>query len=266
MTVQVPVSAWSAFDPAPQVPRPPGASVTVRSLGKSFGDKRVLHGLDLHAWPGQFIAIVGRSGCGKSTLLRLLGGIDQPDAGRVSFGEYPAAQARELSRLMFQEPRLLPWASVLANVEVGLGAERGAPGGRESALATLASVGLGDRAGDWPSALSGGQKQRVALARALVSRPRLLALDEPLGALDALTRIEMQQLLEAIWQKDRFTAILVTHDVAEAVMLADRILVLEGGAVARDISVDLPRPRRRGAAEIGRLEERILRHLLSHND
>ena len=262
MTVQMPVSAWSVFAPESRASRAPGISVTVRGLAKSFGETRVLHGLDLHAQAGQFLAIVGRSGCGKSTLLRLLAGLDRPDAGRASFGDYPAAHARELARVMFQEPRLLPWASVLANVEVGLGAQRGATGGRERALAVLDSVGLADRAGDWPSVLSGGQKQRVALARALVSRPRLLALDEPLGALDALTRIEMQQLLEAVWQKERFTAILVTHDVVEAVMLADRILLLEDGAVALDVGVGLPRPRQRGSADAGRLEERILRHLL----
>ncbi len=215
-----------------------GVSITARGLAKSFGAKLVLRGLDLHAPAGQFVAIVGRSGCGKSTLLRLLAGLDQPDAGRISFGDTSTSEARQVARVMFQEPRLLPWADVLANVEVGLGAARGETDGREHALHALASVGLADRAGDWPSVLSGGQKQRVALARALVSRPRFLALDEPLGALDALTRIEMQQLLEEVWRHERFTAILVTHDVAEAVTLADRILLIEDGAVAWDIGVD----------------------------
>ena len=120
------------------------------------------------------------------------------------------------------------------------------------------AVGLADRAGEWPSVLSGGQKQRVALARALVSRPRLLALDEPLGALDALTRIEMQRLLETVWLRERFTAILVTHDVGEAVALADRIVLIEDGALALDVGVDLPRPRRRGSIEAARLEAEIL--------
>jgi sulfonate transport system ATP-binding protein len=223
MTVAMPASSWSTFDVSSPVSR--GTSITVRGLAKIFGATSVLQGLDLHAPAGQFLAIVGRSGCGKSTLLRLVAGLDRPDAGQISFGAWPAAEARQAVRLMFQEPRLLPWASVIANVEVGLGAV----GGRARALEALASVGLADRAGEWPSILSGGQKQRVALARALVSRPRLLALDEPLGALDSMTRIEMQQLLEVVWQRERFTAILVTHDVAEAVMLADRILVLEGG-------------------------------------
>lgn len=239
-----------------------GAAVTIRDLGKSFGPKAVLRGFNLRSPAGQFLAVVGRSGCGKSTLLRLVTGLDRPDHGRVLFGDRPGAENGLPRRVMFQEPRLLPWATVLANVEIGLGAARGAPGGREQALETLASVGLEDRAGEWPSVLSGGQKQRVALARALVSRPGLLALDEPLGALDALTRIEMQQLLEAVWQREGFTAILVTHDVAEAVTLADRIIVLQDGAAVQDIDVDLARPRRRGSADFAALEARILGYLL----
>jgi len=126
----------------------------------------------------------------------------------------------------------------------------------------LERVGLADRAGEWPSVLSGGQKQRVALARALVSRPRLLALDEPLGALDALTRIEMQRLLEAVWLRERFTAILITHDVGEAVALADRIVLIENGALALDVVVDLPRPRRRDSIAAAKIESQILARLL----
>jgi sulfonate transport system ATP-binding protein len=237
-----------------------GAAVSARGLVKGFGAKRVLDGLDLQAPAGQFLAIVGRSGCGKSTLLRLLAGLDGADEGRVAFGERGELAAAKVVRVMFQEPRLLPWASVLGNVEVGLGAERA--GGPERALAALDAVGLADRAGEWPSVLSGGQKQRVALARALVSRPRFLAFDEPLGALDALTRIEMQKLLESVWRREGFTAVLVTHDVSEAVTLADRIVLLEDGAVAADMAVDLPRPRQRSLPEFGRLEETILDRLL----
>jgi sulfonate transport system ATP-binding protein len=260
MTVAARASSWSAFDVSSQRSPAPGTSIIVRGLAKNFGATCVLRDLDLQASAGQFLAIVGRSGCGKSTLLRLVAGLGTPDAGQISFGAWHPAEAPQTARLMFQEPRLLPWATVIANVEVGLGAT----GKRDRALAALASVGLADRAGEWPSILSGGQKQRVALARALVSRPRLLALDEPLGALDALTRIEMQQLLEVVWQRERFTAILVTHDVAEAVMLADRILVLEGGKIALNVNVDLPRPRHRGLSAAAELEERILRHLLSN--
>jgi sulfonate transport system ATP-binding protein len=239
-----------------------GAPVAARGLVKRFGDKIVLNALNLYAPAGQFLAVVGRSGCGKSTLLRLLAGLDEADGGRISLGDREVDDAPRLARVMFQEARLLPWASVLANVEVGLGHERGSAPGRRRALEALASVGLADRADDWPSSLSGGQKQRVALARALVSRPRFLALDEPLGALDALTRIEMQQLLETAWRRERFTAILVTHDVAEAVALADRIVLLEDGGVALDVTINLPRPRGRGAAEFGTIVDRILGRLL----
>jgi sulfonate transport system ATP-binding protein len=239
----------------------PGVAISARGLAKAFGAKSVLRGLDIRAPAGQFVAVVGRSGRGKSTLLRLLAGLDAADEGRITFGERSGPPAAQVARVMFQEPRLLPWARVLANVEVGLGPERGVSG-RERALAALDAVGLADRAGEWPSVLSGGQKQRVALARALVSRPRFLALDEPLGALDALTRIEMQKLLESVWRREGFTAILVTHDVAEAVTLADRIVLLEEGAVSLDIPVDLSRPRHRGSPEFGRLEETILDRLL----
>lgn len=239
-----------------------GVPVTLRNIVKSFGAKRILRGLDLHIPAGQFVALVGRSGCGKSTLLRLIAGLDEADAGHISFGERATAPAYAIMRVMFQEPRLLPWARVLANVEIGLGAERTAADGRSRAMAALQSMGLADRAEDWPAALSGGQKQRVAFARALVSRPRLLAFDEPLGALDALTRIEMQQVLESAWLSEHFTALLVTHDVPEAVALADRILIIEEGVVARDIPVPLARPRRRGAPEFAALEAQILDHLL----
>ena len=221
-----------------------GLAITIRGLQKSFGPNVVLRGINLHVPAGQFVTIVGRSGCGKSTLLRLLVGLDQPSNGEFWFGDGANdGPGRCAVRIMFQEPRLLPWASVLANVEVGLGADRSSADARERALATLRTVGLEDRRNDWPSVLSGGQKQRMALARALVSRPQVLAFDEPLGALDALTRISMQKLLERMWLDQGFTAILVTHDVAEAVTLADRVLLIQDGAVARDLRIDLPHPR-----------------------
>jgi sulfonate transport system ATP-binding protein len=238
-----------------------GLPLTIRDLRKSFGDHDVLRGIDLHIPAGQFVAIVGRSGCGKSTLLRLIAGLDKPDAGSISFSE--AARRPEDIRVMFQEPRLLPWARVLSNVEVGLGRERQISGARERAERALAAVGLADKRAQWPAVLSGGQKQRVALARALVSGPRLLAFDEPLGALDALTRIAMQRLLERVWTDQAFTAILVTHDVSEAVALADRVLVIEDGRIAEDIEVEIARPRERGSAELAALEGAILRDLLS---
>jgi sulfonate transport system ATP-binding protein len=255
--------ATSNFDTLFRGPPAFGVPLTLRKISKSFGSKRVLRGLDLHIEAGQFVAIVGRSGCGKSTMLRLIAGLDDPDSGHISFGDHRYAKPRDVARVMFQEARLLPWARVLANVEVGLGAERAAPDSHQRASDALAAMGLGDRAEDWPATLSGGQRQRVALARALVSRPRLLAFDEPLGALDALTRIEMQNVLERAWQDMRFTALLVTHDVSEAVALADRILIVENGCIAADFSVALARPRRRGTPEFAALEAEILAYLLN---
>ena len=240
-----------------------GLALTIRGLHKSFGDHEVLRGIDLHIPAGQFVAVVGRSGCGKSTLLRLIAGLETASAGTVSFSEQPRP---EDVRVMFQEPRLLPWARVLSNVEVGLGRDRASADAQTRAENALVEVGLDDKRGQWPAVLSGGQKQRVALARALVSHPRVLAFDEPLGALDALARISMQRLLERVWHDQAFTAILVTHDVSEAVALADRVLVIDDGRIAHDIDVDIPRPRRRGSADLAALEGTILRELLQSAD
>ncbi|RUZ75968.1 ATP-binding cassette domain-containing protein [Mesorhizobium sp. M7A.F.Ca.US.006.01.1.1] len=230
-----------------------------RHAGKRFGDKTVLDGIDLDVPAGQFLAVIGKSGCGKSTLLRLLAGLDRPTSGSLTFGLEEEGHSR--TRFMFQEPRLLPWASVVKNVEVGLTGIASGVEARHRALDILGEVGLADRANEWPSVLSGGQKQRVALARALVGHPQILALDEPLGALDALTRIEMQQLLERIWIAQKFTAVLVTHDVAEAVALADRVVVISEGRIALDLDVPVERPRRRGSVELARLEGKILDRL-----
>jgi sulfonate transport system ATP-binding protein len=238
-----------------------GAALSLRGVTKSFGAHRVLHGIDLDIEPGRIVAIVGRSGCGKSTLLRLIAGLDEPTSGTVAI-DGRTGRRRDTVRLMFQEPRLLPWRRVLANVEVGLSHANDTAHRRIEAEGVLAQVGLVGRGHDWPSVLSGGQKQRVALARALASHPRLLALDEPLGALDALTRIEMQDLIERAWQDKGFTAIVVTHDVTEAVALADRILLVEEGRVAMDIPIDLPRPRRRGDSRAAAIEGRVLDRLL----
>jgi sulfonate transport system ATP-binding protein len=238
-----------------------GSVVSLRGVSKSFGQQKVLHGIDLDIPPGQFVAIVGRSGCGKSTLLRLLAGLDEPTSGGIEI-DGQSARWRDRVRLMFQEPRLLPWQRVAANVEVGLSHARGGEDRRRLALEAIAQVGLSGREKEWPAVLSGGQKQRVALARALVSHPRMLAFDEPLGALDALTRIEMQALIEQVWQDKGFTAVVVTHDVTEAVALADRILVLDQGRVAMDVEVGLPRPRRHGDPNAALIEGRILDRLL----
>jgi len=238
-----------------------GAFVHLQGVTKRFGDHRVLRGIDLAIEPGQFVAVIGRSGCGKSTLLRLIAGLDLPTGGRLLV-EDASSGWHDSVRLMFQEPRLLPWQRVVSNVAVGLGHTSDRQRRRRQAEDALREVGLAGRERVWPAVLSGGQKQRVSLARALVSHPRLLLLDEPLGALDALTRIEMQELIERVWQENGFTAMMVTHDVSEAVALADRILLLENGGVAMDVAVDLPRPRRRGDAEAAAIEGRILERLL----
>jgi sulfonate transport system ATP-binding protein len=230
-----------------------GAHLNLRGLGKQYGGRTVLDAVNLKIAPGEFVAVVGRSGCGKSTLLRAIAGLEQPDTGQVRIG---GGGRRPEVRMMFQDARLLPWKTVLQNVALGI------KGGEACAREALASVGLADRAGDWPAVLSGGQRQRVALARALVHEPQLLLLDEPLGALDALTRIEMQQLIEALWTRRGFTAVLVTHDVQEAVVLADRILLIEEGRLALDLEVGLARPRARGSVEFGSLEQKVLERVL----
>ena len=246
------------------VAEPRGIAVTIKDLRKNFDDNAVIAGLDLHLPAGGFTAVVGRSGCGKSTLLRLILGLEAPTSGRIALDEAEPGPRRSVRprRLMFQEPRLLPWARVVDNVAIGLSGTGTKAERRDRALTALDEVGLSDKAGVWPATLSGGQRQRVALARALVSGPGLLALDEPLGALDALTRIGMQDLIERIWRLQGFTALLVTHDVAEAVAMADRILVVDEGRIALDLRVDVPRPRRRGDPDLARLEGRILDHLL----
>jgi len=240
-----------------------GAKLSLTGVGRTFGENVVLRGVDLEVPPGQFMAIVGRSGCGKSTLLRLLAGLDKPTRGRIELGTDQAAGG---ARIMFQEPRLLPWAHVVENVEVGAPPRQSPAECRRIAMSLLEEVGLADRANEWPGVLSGGQRQRVALARALASHPQLLLLDEPLGALDALTRIEMQRMLERIWLDQGFTAVLVTHDVGEALALADRVVLIDRGAIALDVAVDVPRPRRRDQPQIGELEARILDRLFERND
>jgi sulfonate transport system ATP-binding protein len=233
------------------------AHLQLRGLGKRYGERTVLDGIDLEIAPGEFVAIVGRSGCGKSTLLRAVAGLERPDAGQIRIGAGGGRGGAEPEvRMMFQDARLLPWKTVLQNVALGL------KGGTARAREALASVGLAGRANDWPATLSGGQRQRVALARALVHEPQLLLLDEPLGALDALTRIEMQQLIETLWRQRGFTAVLVTHDVQEAVVLADRILLIEDGHLAMDLDVGLDRPRARGSVEVGSFEQRVLNRVL----
>lgn len=234
-----------------------GAHVLIHQLSKSFGDFQVLDSIDLEIQPGEFVAVVGKSGCGKSTLLRLLSGLDTPTQGAIYMDEQPLQGLNPAARVMFQDSRLLPWRKVLDNVTLGLKHQS-----RQRGLWALQEVGLSDRASRWITQLSGGQRQRVALARALVSQPRLLLLDEPLGALDALTRLEMQNLVEALWQEQRFTAFLVTHEVEEAIYLADRVIVIEDGVISLNLPITLPRPRNQGSAEFAELKVRILDQIL----
>lgn len=235
-----------------------GTSLYLKQLSKSFGQRSVLRQVDLHIAAGEFLVIVGRSGCGKSTLLRLIAGLEHASSGELQFDEERVNRRRQDDiRIMFQDSRLLPWRSVLHNVALGLPASA-----FSRVREVLAQVGLSERENDWPAQLSGGQRQRVALARALVHQPRLLLLDEPLGALDALTRIDMQQLIENLWQQHRFTALLVTHDVQEAIVLADRVILIEDGAITLNQKIDLPRPRQRGSAAFAALEEQVLQRVL----
>jgi len=222
-------------------------AVRVRGLTRRFGQHTVLDRLDLDIRAGEFVALLGQSGSGKTTLLRTLAGLDAVEGdARV---ELPPQHA-----VVFQEPRLFPWKRVWRNLTLGL---RDGDA-RSRALAALAEVGLAHRVDAWPLTLSGGEAQRAGLARALVREPRLLLLDEPFAALDALTRIKVQQLVAQLWQAHRPAVLLVTHDVDEALLLADRAVVLIDGRIAVDLPVTLPRPRRHGGAEFEALRRRIL--------
>jgi sulfonate transport system ATP-binding protein len=234
-----------------------GVRLEIHGLSKRYGQRQVLQHTELVIEPGEFVAIVGRSGCGKSTLLRLVAGLESATQGSIRLDGQNVTGLREDTRIMFQDSRLLPWRRVIDNVALGL-----ARGAHAAAANVLAQVGLADRQPDWPARLSGGQRQRVSLARALVHNPRLLLLDEPLGALDALTRIEMHQLIEGLWQRNGFTALLVTHDVQEAVALADRVILIEDGRIALDERVNIARPRERSDPLFGQIEKKILDRVL----
>jgi sulfonate transport system ATP-binding protein len=223
---------------AERVTVPGSPVVRLRDGGRSFSGQTVLEGIDLDIAPGEFVGLLGRSGSGKTTLLRALAGLDRGLTGELRTGRAPA--------VVFQDPRLLPWRSVQDNVALGL---RG-PAPAERARAAIAEVGLAGRETAWPRELSGGQRQRIALARALVREPDLLLLDEPFSALDALTRVSAQRLVNDLWGRHRPAVLLVTHDVEEALLLSDRVLVLDGGQIAYDEPFELSRPRRRDHPEL----------------
>ncbi|MBB3311807.1 sulfonate transport system ATP-binding protein [Rhizobium sp. BK196] len=257
-----PVEAAEYIEHRPTTAGEGAAAITLSGLEKSFGVNRVLRGINLHIPAGQFVAVIGKSGCGKSTLLRILMGLDEPTAGELRFEGADGSETEPNARIVFQEPRLLPWLNVADNVAVGLGEGIDKKRALEEAKAVLGEVQLAEKTGEWPARLSGGQRQRVALARALVSKPGILALDEPLGALDALTRISMQQLLNRVWRELGCTTVLVTHDVSEAVHLADRVIVLEEGRIALDLAIPYPHPRRHGNPALAELEGRLLSAIL----
>lgn len=231
--------------------------IDINHLKKSFGSKEILHDISITFEKGEFIAIIGKSGSGKSTLLRLVASLEEITEGELLFDGVSANKSDANVKMMYQDSRLLPWKKVIDNVGLGLTGDWTA-----KAEGALNKVGLLHLKDEWPSTLSGGQKQRVALARALIHEPSLLMLDEPLSALDALTRIEMQNLIETIWQKNNFTALLVTHDVGEAVRLADRIILIEDGLIAYDEKVNAPRPRKLTNPALIELEEKILNRLI----
>lgn len=237
--------------PIPFPARTQAPAVEVQGLSRAFEGRAVLRGIDLAIEPGEFLAIVGKSGCGKSTLLRAIGGLDREFTGGlrvdgvVAFG--------------FQDARLLPWARVWENVVFGLRGPRDKL--RAQAIEALAAVDLAARADAWPRTLSGGEAQRAALARSLIRAPSVLLLDEPFGALDALTRLRMHALVNGLWRDKGFAVVLVTHDVEEAVLLADCVAVLDEGRVADLFRVELPRPRSRTHERFEAARLRILEDL-----
>lgn len=225
--------------------------ISIKNINKTYKNVTALHDVSLDINQGEFIALVGMSGGGKSTLLRLIAGLEQPTSGSVTIDQ---ASSKSLMRVMFQEDRLLPWMSVLDNLSFGSKDKNTKAHAKE----LLELVELDDYANQYPTQLSGGQKQRVALARALMNHPQILLLDEPLGALDALTRRKMQDLILDICQKQNLTTILVTHDVEEAARMADRIIVMKNSTNSYEEDC----PKNRNAGQIGIVADRVLGEIL----
>ena len=241
------------------------AVLAVEGVSKSFQlngkPLKVLSDFSLQVTKGEFISIVGSSGCGKSTLLRLIAGLDTSyDGSIVWLGSQVSGTSLDRG-LVFQEHRLFPWLTVQENVALALESSGLSPAEvKQRVTRQIELVGLSCFANAYPHQISGGMSQRVAIARALVLKPRLLLLDEPFGALDALTRLKMQQELQRLWESEDTTSILVTHDVEEAVFLGDRVIVMEAnpGRIKRIVSVDLPRPRHRASAEFQHIKDDVL--------
>jgi len=247
--------------------RQAGAHIAIRNVGHWFkqreGVLQVLDGIDLEVRPGEFVALLGPSGCGKSTLLRLVAGLEPATTGTLTQDGEPITRPDPSRIVVFQDPTLYPWRNVWDNVALGLQARGLLKSQRSRVGDALKLVGLSDFAKSFPHQLSGGMAQRVALERALVNDPRLLVLDEPLGKLDSLTRITMQSELVNLWQRTGFSALLVTHDVEEALFLANRVIVLSDrpARITAELTVDLPYPRHRGHPRLAELRHEALRHL-----
>lgn len=264
-------AAASPPDRAPETPAVEGRSLSVgfHGVGRSFGTRTVLRDLNLEVTPGEVVAILGSSGCGKSTLLRAVAGLDTSNTGDILIGRNRVTAYDERTAVGFQEPRLLPWRSVRRNIELGLPRQLSKKDGKTRVDELLELVGLADRAHLRPREISGGMAQRTSLARALARRPGVLLLDEPFGALDALTRLKMQDLLLEVHAQTGTTVLLVTHDVDEALQLADRILLLgteessdstpqpEGATVKELLTVPGRRPRRRDSVELTQLRSKL---------
>ncbi|WP_281165770.1 ABC transporter ATP-binding protein [Liquorilactobacillus sicerae] len=236
-----------------------GIDITLKEISKSYNKNYILRNINLKINNGEFIAVVGKSGCGKSTLLRMISGLETPTSGKVFYDDIEHNKITKEVKIMFQNPRLLPWKNLLDNVKLGL-----PKASFNKAKDSLKSVGLFLKKSSYPWQISGGQAQRVSLARALASSPKLLLLDEPLGALDAFTRMEMQNLIQKIWLEEKFNAILVTHDVPEAVYLADRVILVQENKIILDERICLPRPRKRESEEFVNKSNKILNLIMKN--
>jgi len=243
------------------------SSLRVHEVSKSFPvpedpylRRLVLNAVSLSLAAGELVSLVGPSGCGKSTLLRLIAGLDSPDSGELLVGSEPITEPSAERGLVFQDPNLFPWLTVRRNIQAGLVARGVLNANRSEVDEFMRLVGLESFANAYPHHLSGGMAQRVALARALINHPRVLLLDEPLGALDAFTRMRMQDEVLGLWQARRTTMLLVTHDIDEAIYMSDRIVIMtqRPGRIERTIPIELSRPRDRSSSEFLQLRGQIL--------